>query len=878
MINNIQDLDFSLLDVNEVYKILKSNKEGLKQKEAEKRLEKFGFNEITEKQKANPFLIFLKQFKSFLILILVIAGSISFFLNHKLDSYIIFTVIIINSLIGFIFEFKAEKSLASLKKFVKNKTRVIRNQEIKEIFTKELVIGDVILLEEGDKIPADCRLIETRNFYVWESILTGESLEIEKNSDILKTKTESLGDKLNLIFTGTMVQKGEAKAIVIATGDNTELGKIAMRLKTIKKQPSNFEKKSQFLAKQLAILALISSSIIFIIGFFLRKIEFIDIFLLTTSVLVSAIPEGLPAIVVVALAIGTKKMAENKAIIRNLPSSETLGSVNIICTDKTGTLTENLMEVESIFLPNLGNIQIKNSQLFLNNKVLEIFKHSDLMDILLVAFKGNKAIINNFGTEQEKNIGDQTEIAIKKIVYKLGLEFDDYQVLDDLPFNSEQKFRATLVENQQEKIILVTGAPEILLELSSDKSQLDIQNIHKQMNIYNKQGYRTIALAIKKAVKNFSLKQDDIKNLNFLALVAVWDPVREGVKESVLEAEKAGIKIKMLTGDHKETAISIGKKIRLIKENDNLEKIAFTNTELNNMNEKDFDRVVLTAKIFSRLDPLTKFKITKSLQKQNNLVAMTGDGVNDAPALKQANIGISMGKIGTDVARESSDLVLADDNFNTIVLALRQGRTIFENIRKASYFLLSTSLAEVSTILVSMIIGLVSPLSSIQILWLNLVTDGINGVAISMEETDNHIMQKPPRPLNENLINKNVFSYILIMIFTMVPLTILTYLYYLPQGFLIASSATFFIMTMCQIFNLINIKNLKKSSLNKRIFNNHWLNLSIFISLILLIIVPYTTIGKFLGLTPLNLVDNFILIGFSSLVLWVMEIYKFLTN
>ncbi|MEI6729105.1 MAG: HAD-IC family P-type ATPase [bacterium] len=877
-------VDFSGLDFKDCFKIFQTSQKGLTQVEAAKRLKNNGFNEIANKKSTNLLLIFFKQFKSFLILILFIAAGISFVLNHFLDGWIILFVIFINSLIGLFFEYKAQKSLDALKKILKNSVRVIRSGKLLEIPSRELVIGDILVLEEGDKIQADCRLINSRDFYVSESALTGESEPVLKITAQIE-KSNSISDKKNMIFAGTLVQAGGAEAVVVATAHNTEIGKIASQLAVIIKKPSNFERKSQYLAKQLAIVATVVSVLIFIVGFFIRKMEFVDIFLLTTSMLVSAIPEGLPAIVAVSLAIGAKKMSEKNAIIRNLSVAESLGAVTVVCTDKTGTITENKMTVQTIYLASQKTI---NSEQYDKIAGSGEIKDNNLKLFLMACMLGNKAIVGVAAADQDHELGDQTEVALKKLAIKFQLETDQYSQVDDLPFNSVNKFRAKLVESfidgKIQKDLFVTGAPEVVLAMSNksmggEKIKSITIDVDNKILQFAQNGWRTIALAVKKIDSDrSSIEDEDLTDLEFLGIAAIRDPIRLGVFESVKETLKAGVKIKMLTGDHVQTAISIAKEVGLISLGDDIAKCVVTNNELENLNKSDFDAKVMQAKVFARLNPLMKYEITKSLQRQNQLVAMTGDGVNDAPALKQADVGVSMGKIGTDVARDSSDIVLADDNFNTIILSLKQGRIIFENIRKASYFLLSTNLAEVATILGALLIGIASPLSSVQILWLNLVTDGVNGAAISFENDTTQVLNRKPRDINENLLNKSVLPYLIIMVLVMAPLTLYTYFELLPQGQITASSGAFFVMSMTQLFNLVNLKSLKKSSLNKKLFDNVWLNSTVTISFLLVVFAPFTFIGNFLGLVPLDWLEMIKLTLLSSLVLWVMEGYKLVKN
>jgi Ca2+-transporting ATPase len=902
------------LEYNKVIELLDTRKEGLTSLEAKNRLSQFGPNQLPEQDRINYLFLYFNQFKSFLILILIFAAIISFFLNHASDGYIILLVILANSIIGFFQEYKAEQSIQALKEMVQPTAKVIRDGYPLIIPSKEIVIGDILELEEGDRIAADARIFYAKNFQTIESSLTGESLPIAKNSAKIEPNL-TLADRKNMVYMGTLVSTGVAKAVVVATGNKTQFGNIANILGKINTKQNHFKTKTDTLAKQLAVISIASSSLIFIVGYFIQGRNLLEMFLITTAILVSAIPEGLPAILSVVLSAGAKKMANNNAIVRDLQSTESFGVVNIICTDKTGTITENTMTVQSIFLPNTGILKVtgqgwsSKGNIEQNSLQYPITNNTCLEDLLFVCALGNKALVTKKSIIEgvEYNvIGDPTEAGLFVLAQKAGIKREDLEkewlVKDDLMFTSAVKYRATLVENifdKSENLLLVTGAPEVIFERSSNfynekgeiikKTETLEDKLSSALNQFTSQGFRTIALAIKKMPEENSEIDSklDIERLTFLGVVGIQDPVRPEVKNSITLAKAAGIKVMMLTGDHKQTATAIAKEIGLIP-NDTAENLDFKTEQayLNNsplvLEEKEFlrlspelqEKALDSLLVLARLNPETKLIITEILQKKGNIVAMTGDGVNDAPALKKADIGISMGKIGTDVARESSKVVLADDNFSSIILAIKEGRNIFQNIRKVSYYLLSTSLAEIAILLSSFLFGIGGMFSATQILWLNLVTDGINGIALAVNPANSNLMKKPPNKIDDEILNKNVIPFILLTVFTMLPATFIAYFSFLNQGQLIATSAAFFVISMSQIFSLLNIKSLESTFFQKSSLNNPFLILSTLSSALLIIFIPTTPFASVLKLVPFSLTDTLYLIFLSSLVLWTVEIYK----
>ncbi|MFH1823196.1 MAG: HAD-IC family P-type ATPase [archaeon] len=867
-------------ETNKVLKELSTTEKGLTNGQIKERLEKYGYNEIKDKKSKNPILIFLKQLNSFFVYILIAAAVISFILQNLIDGYVIAAVILINAFIGFFQEDKAEKSIKALKQMIVLQAKVFRNGELVQIPAKELVPGDIISIEEGDRIPADARLLEVKNFSTVESSLTGESIPVEKNIKILPEKT-LVADCKNMIWMGTFVASGTAKAIVIGTGMNTEIGKIAEEIKKIKSVKTHFEQKITQLAKKIGIVAIIGALLIFLVGFFIRGFKFLEIFLFTIASLVAIIPEGLLAIVTIVLAIGAFRMAKRKAIIRNLAATETLGVVNTIITDKTGTLTQNTMNVRKIILPYEEVINVSGKgwepigDFSQKNSIISPMKNLALDKLLHIS-----AICNNSKLIKKKTyeiLGDPTEGALVVLAQKAGLKKEMFKRLDDFPFNQELKYRASLsvLVQDKKKEIFVVGAPEAVLKQSSFFVQgklrkkifaNDKKQFLSEIDSLTKKGMRVLGFAYKEGNE---LSEKEINNLTFVGVVGIEDPPRPEVKEAIAKAKQAGIRIIMATGDHKGTALAIAKEIGLDGDK------VLTEQELSKLSNKQFDKVINEVCVFARLTPKTKLKIAEHLQKQGKIVAMTGDGVNDAPALKKADIGIAMGIIGTDVARESSSIVLADDNFASIVNAIEEGRTVFINTKQATAFLVTTNLAEEATILATLFLGFPLPLLPTQILWLNLVTDTAPALALATEKSHHDVLEEGPRKPKENLLSKDTIPFLVINIIVMAVLALIAFKFFLPTGVETARTAAFVAMSFTQLFNVFNMRSLTKSVFKINFFGNKYVLYAFLVSVgfvLLAIYVPF--FQGILGFAHLGIVEMLILFGCSSLVLWVVEGYK----
>lgn len=900
----------------EVLKELSSNFEGLSSKEVKNRLLKFGPNEIPEKKAPHPVIIFLKQFHSWLIYILIGAALFSFWTGHIFDIYIILAVLLFNALMGFVQEFKAERAILALKKMIVPFAKVIREGELLEIPAKELVPGDIILLEEGDRIPSDARLLEVKNFRTMEAALTGESLPVSKDVKELPKRTD-LADQKNMVWLGTFAVSGQAKAIVTATGFKTALGQIAQSLEEIKTQKTHFKIKTDLLAKQMGGIAVISALLIFFVSFVIKHLEFVETFRFAVAALVSAIPEGLPAILVIVLAVGAHRMAKRNAIIRNMQTTETLGVANVIATDKTGTLTQNTIEVEKIILLNQEEIKVlgeglePKGEFIQKEKVFFPLENPQLRKLLHIAGICNNAKLVKkektaaFGKKEKKEeysiIGDPTEAALVVLAEKASLKkdvlFEKEKKLDDLPFNPELKYRASLavlVEEKEKKEIYVVGAPEAVLNISTyglkDKEEKltdkEKKEILRKVDNLAKQGLRVIGLAYKSVPLEIDrLAEELIGDIIFVGMVGMKDPPRPEVKEAVAKAKIAGIRVIMKTGDHKETALAIAKEIGLISQNvkNNKYPLALTEKELKKLNDKEFNEVVKNVSVFARLTPQMKLKILESLQKQGYIVTMTGDGVNDAPALKKADIGIAMGQIGTDVARESSSIVLADDNFASIINAIEEGRTVFNNVKQASLFLLTTNFAEIVVLIISLIIGVylwgetLLILLPASILFLNLVTDGFTGIALACEPHHEDVLKMPPRKKEENILSKDIFPLLALMVIIMTVFTIFAFKFFLSNGSLERARASVFaVMAITQLFNALNMRSLSQSVFKIGFFSNRLIVFGLAISFILVLIALFVEpVAIRFGFGVLNFFEFLIIVLLSSLVLWGGELYKY---
>ncbi len=857
------------LEKNDVIRRLNTKeREGLTEEEVKIRQAKYGKNKLKDKKKESIIIKFIKQFNDFMIITLIIASIISAVIskmqgeNDYVDSIIIIGIVIFNALMGVIQEAKAEKSIEALKQMTPQITKVIRNGKTTEINAEDLVKGDIVILETGNFIPADCRIIESHNLKIEESSLTGEAEPSLKEANIICKKDIPLGDMKNMAFMASTVVNGTGKAIVTETGMETKVGQIANMIIEDEAPETPLQKKLGEVGKILGIACLAICIIIFIIGL-IKKIEPIEMFMTAVGLAVAAIPEGLPAIVTIMLSIGVTKMAKRNSIIRKLPAVETLGSSNVICSDKTGTLTQNKMKV----------VEVKSK----NPKFI--------ITMATLCTDCEITVENN----QEKVIGEPTEKAIVEEGLHIGCNKKEtekiFQRINEIPFDSNRKMMTTIHRIGSKYRIICKGAPDVLLDKCTKEvleigdsqdikaktlDKLKIKNENEQMA---HKALRVIAVAFKD-VTELPSKIDSStieNNLTFVGLIGMIDPPREGVKEAVKTCKNAGIKTVMITGDHLETAKAIAKDLGILN---NGEK-AITGQELDKMTQEQLEKNIKEYSVFARVTPEHKVRIVKAWQRNGAVVAMTGDGVNDSPALKNANIGIAMGKNGTDVAKNAADIILTDDNFVTIVEAVKQGRNIYDNIKKAVHFLLSTNIGEIVTIFVGLILGLKSPLLAIQLLWINLVTDSLPAIALGLEKPEKDIMQRKPIDSKKGIFanglwNKIILEGTMIGVLTLVAFSIGNKYYTLE----VARTMAFLAIGFLELIHSINVKN-EKSIFESGLFENKYLVgsfiLGIFIQTIVVIVPAFANVFE---VVPLNLTQWIITIAISILPIPVIELQK----
>jgi P-type Ca2+ transporter type 2C len=887
-------MNFSEKEFKEVIDFLKSDDSGLSNDEAENRLNQYGPNQLKDVSVRPWWILLLKQFKNFLVYILLIAAFISYITAHYLDVYVILAVVLINAIIGFVQEMKAERAIASLKNMVVPKARVLRNGEATLIDSKFIVPGDIIILEEGDAIPADARIIEAKNLRCVEASLTGESVPVNKDANAL-LGAASLGDKRNMTWKGTFVVAGYARAVVTTTGMQTALGSIAASLDDIKEVKTNFQQKADQLGKQMGIIALASASLLFLLGYLTHDYAIEELMLISIAALVSSIPEGLPAVLSIVLAIGANHMSKKNAIIREFTSTETLGAVTTIITDKTGTLTQNALTLRKILVNLVDEIKISGEgwkplgEFSLNGTVIEADAHQQLNKFLTIAALSNNASIkHNQENDTYQLLGDPTEGALLVASKKAGLKvsLNECKKLDDIPFNSENKYRASLICNNNGNEIFVIGAPEKLLELSSkvltnrgigEFTINEKENIRQSIEAWSESAMRVIALAYK-PVKDDTFHENEINELVFVGICGMIDPPRPEVYDAVLKCKEAGIRVIMATGDHIKTAIAIAKASGILDENSK-EPQALTQHQLEALDEREWIDAISSINVFARLSPAMKLRIAESLQNQGELIAMTGDGVNDAPALKRADVGIAMGIMGTDVARDASKVVLADDNFATIVNAIEEGRIVFRNAKQTSFFLITTNFAEISTLIITILFGLPIPLTATQLLWLNLVTDGIGDISLATERGHGEVLKQKPVKKNSGILSKEILPFLFLNAGVMTILSILVFKHYLPVSTEKARTMVFIVMAFTQLFNIYNMRSLKYSVFKIGFFSNKYINLAIVVSVIIqvmLIEIPFFEL--LFGFEFVSALEFITMIVLSSMVLIFGEIYKFIKS
>ena len=852
-------------------KLSTDEKQGLTEKEVQERQAKYGKNKLQEKKKESFIVKFIKQFNDFMIIILIIASIISAVVskmqgeNDYVDSIIIIGIVVFNALMGVIQEAKAEKSIEALKQMTPQLAKTIRNGKTIEINAEELVKGDIIILDAGNFVPADCRILESHNLKIEESSLTGETQGAEKDADVICSKNAPLGDMKNMAFMASITVNGHGKAVVTDTGMSTKVGQIANMIIEDEAPQTPLQKKLGEVGKILGLACLAICVIIFVMGL-IKHIEPVEMFMTSVGLAVAAIPEGLPAIVTIMLSIGVTKMAKKNSIIRKLPAVETLGSSSVICSDKTGTLTQNKM------------------------KVVDVRSQNKKFIIELATLCTDCDINVESGVPQVS--GEPTEKAIVEECINMGTVKDKLENfmprINEIPFDSNRKMMTTIHKIGNKYRIITKGAPDVLLQKCTKQVDL-ITEMQNQYNIKikslenlkiqsdNRQMAQKALRVIAVAYKDLDTLPSKIdsknieNNLTFVGLIGMIDPPREGVKEAVQVCKNSGIKTVMITGDHLETAKAIAKDLGILEHKD----MAITGQELDKMSQNQLEKKIRDYSVFARVTPEHKVRIVKAWQKNGAVVAMTGDGVNDSPALKNADIGIAMGKNGTDVAKNAADIILTDDNFVTIVEAVKQGRNIYDNIKKAIHFLIATNIGEIVTIFMGLVLGLKSPLLAIQLLWINLVTDSLPAIALGLEKPEKDIMQRKPVDSKKGIFadglwNKIIVEGIMIGVLTLVAFSIGNKYYGLEAG----RTMAFLSIGFLELIHSFNVKN-EKSIFEAGLFENKYLVgsfvLGIFIQAIV-VVVP--TFAKVFEVVPLNLTQWIITVAISILPVPVIELQK----
>ncbi|MBT8357949.1 MAG: cation-translocating P-type ATPase [Deltaproteobacteria bacterium] len=837
-------MEFHASTSEEVLKHFSSGIGGLDEEVAKKRLSQYGPNEITRKREISPLRIFLSQFNSFIVYILIAAVIISVILHEYIDSAVIIAILIVNAVLGFFQEYRAERAIESLKQMAALQATVIRNGEKKRVNSNELVPGDMIGFESGDRIPADARIVEGYLLEVMESSLTGESHSVKKEPASISS-TSTLGDMKNILFAGTSVTSGSGQAVVVRTGMDTEMGKIAESIDSVEDDETPLQKRLDKLGRKLGLLTLIICGIIIVFGIF-KGGNILEMIMVGVSLAVAAVPEGLPIVVTIALALGVKRMVRHNALIKRLHSVETLGCTTVICTDKTGTLTRNEMTVTKLYVNDMI-VDVTGTGYGSSGEFLSSEKKIDPLSaelLLRIGLLNNDAAL----TEKENIIGDPTEGCLIVSAAKAGLKKsilnDHFPRVNEIPFDSERKRKSTVHRTKEGIMMYTKGAPDMVINLCS---RINIsgkispltdeirQNIIEVNQNFASQALRVLAFAYKPIDSAEGVEKSDEQDLIFVGLQGMIDPPRNQVKSAIDKCKHAGIRSVMITGDYALTAQAIAHQL-------GIEGDAVTGEELEKLNDETLKRTVKEISIFSRVNPKHKIQIVRALRETGEVVAMSGDGINDAPALKEADIGIAMGITGTDVTKETADMVLLDDKYTSIVNAVEQGRGIYENIKKFVNYLLSSNLGEVLILFIAMIIGLkdssgaiVMPLLATQILWLNLITDGLPAVALGVDPIRRGIMDAPPRNPQEPIITKEMAINIIAISILMAAGVLFLFYRFLPEGNTIARTIAFTSIVLLEMVRVAMIR----SQYKLPFFSNLYLIGAIILSVLLQVAVVY---------------------------------------
>lgn len=878
------------LDLASVYETLDASEKGLSQAEAEARLQTYGPNELPQVPPPTLFQLILRQFQSPLIYILAVAAIVALLINEPIDAAFIAVVLVLNAAIGSFQEWRAEQSSHALRQLLQIQASVQRDGEIREVSAEELAPGDLIWLESGDRIPADIRLLSSTGFEVDESLLTGESVPVTKDPSWLGEEATSMGDQSNMAYAGATVTRGRAKGLVVATGTATAVGRLALDVMAGDGGKPPLLVRMERFTKVIAVVVLIASVGVGLIGLALGRYDFAEMLLFVIALAVSAIPEGLPIAMTVALSIAATRMARRGVIVRRLAAVEALGSCTFIATDKTGTLTVNELTVQEISLPNgdrftvTGQGFVPEGEVLLDGSAVSPADHPDLAELARAAILCNEASLHQRDQEWRWR-GDAVDIALLTLGAKLGWSheemLDRHPQINQIPFEPEHRYAATYHEVDGRQMVFVKGAPERVMEMSTtalhSQALEQLQEVAEQMA---ERGYRVLALAEGVLEEEVDPQQAPAEpsGLTLLGFVGMIDPLRPGVQDAIATCHEAGIQVSMVTGDHQATAMAIARDLKLVSNGAGRER-AVTGMQMAEMSPEALRDAVKDVRVFARVAPHQKLELVNALLDVGHFVAVTGDGVNDAPALRSANIGVAMGKSGTDVAREASELVISDDNFVTIVSGVEEGRVAYDNIRKVTYLLISTGAAELLLIAAAIFAGLPLPLLPAQILWLNLVTNGIQDVALAFEPGEGDALRRRPRAPGEPIFNRLMIERTVLAAAAMATIGLSAFYWFLEAGWTeeAARNALFLLMVLFQNVHVGNSRSETRSLFRMNPVSNPILFFGVVGALAIHILALYTPFFQtILGTQPVALETWILLIGLAVLLLPIMEIHKWL--
>ena len=885
-----QDRVWHEIDAEDVIGILQSGKNGLSGEEARQRLEIHGLNRLPEPPRRSALIRFLAHFHNILIYVLLGSAVITAFLGHLIDTAVILAVVVANAAIGFLQEGKAEKAMEAIRQMLALSASVLRDAVRRSVKGEELVPGDIVMLEAGDKVPADLRLISVNGLQIQEAILTGESVPVEKSTRPVD-KAAPVGDRKCMAYSGTLVTSGLGRGVIVATGADTEIGRISGMLSTVETLTTPLLKQMNVFARWLTVLILLIAAVLLVFGYFVQHFEFSEMFMAVVGLSVAAIPEGLPAVLTITLAVGVQAMANRHAIVRRLPAIETLGSVSVICTDKTGTLTRNEMMVSSVvtqahFFSLEGEGYAPRGDIKLNDVRVSAREHAILHEL------GRSATLCNDAALQERDgvwmvEGDPMEGALLAFAGKVSIdvrkELGSWTRTDVIPFDARHRFMATLNHDHEEHaFISVKGAPEQIFTMctrqravSDGTEPFDDNYWHRKVEEMAAKGQRILAFAQKPvSPEQTILEFSDVEgDLVLVGLVGLIDPPRPEAVEAIAECHGAGIRVKMITGDHRGTAAAIGKQIGL----QNPDKV-LTGQDIDALDEASLASAVMETDIFARTSPEHKLRLVMALQSHGMTVAMTGDGVNDAPALKRADAGIAMGRKGSEAAKEAAEFILADDNFASIAAAVREGRTVYDNIKKVISWTLPTNAGEALTIVVALLFGMTLPITPVQILWVNLITAITLGIALAFEPTEAGTMRRPPRPRKEPLLNGELAWHIVLVATLFLGGVFGMYAYAIDRGYSIELARTIALNTLVvmEIFHLLFIRNIYGTSLSWRAVRGTrivWFTVTV-VAIAQFAITYLPPLQKVFSTVAIPLRDGILIIGIGVLLFAFIETEK----